>query len=471
MNLITKLMPHQVDAVKKLKRLKVGALYMEQGTGKTRTALELLKIKFDSKKINKAIWLCPCSVKENLRRDIIKHTGNFPDEIIEICGIETLSTSFKWNKHLQEISEKNDVFLLIDESNLIKNPFALRTMHITRISQLCKYKFILNGTPITRSEQDLFAQWFLLDWRILGYSSFYSFSANHLEYDEYGKVRRCLNTDYLSEKIAPYSYQIKKIDCLELPRKSYVTHYYRLSDEQISLYWETKDGFLELIREDNEATIYRLFTALSLVISGRKIVSNPNDKIRHIPLYKNPEDNPRIQALMDVIYGISEKCIIFCKYHEEINDICNVINKNYGLGSAVPFEGNLNLKKRQESIDKFESDAQFLVASKQCAGYGLNLQFCHYVVYYNNDFDLATRLQSEDRVHRIGQDHNVTYIDICSSCKFEDMVVSCLQKKENLLERFKDEIKKRNEVSLNDIDQPANTDGARICKKIKNQQK
>lgn len=110
-----------------------------------------------------------------------------------------------------KLVEQYDCYLIVDESNLVKNHLAKRTQNIIRLAEKCKYKMILNGTPITRTEQDLYAQWYVLDWRILGYKSFWSFSANHLEYDDTGRVRKCLNTDYLTEKIGPYSYQIKKI--------------------------------------------------------------------------------------------------------------------------------------------------------------------------------------------------------------------------------------------------------------------
>ena len=75
MTIKTKLYTHQKNAVEKLQKIKVGALYMEQGTGKTRTALELVKIRYERKKINHVIWLCPCSVKYNLQRDIELHVG------------------------------------------------------------------------------------------------------------------------------------------------------------------------------------------------------------------------------------------------------------------------------------------------------------------------------------------------------------------------------------------------------------
>ena len=49
---------------------------MEQGTGKTRTALELFRIRKNSNKAEKLIWLCPCSVKQNLKADILKHAAD-----------------------------------------------------------------------------------------------------------------------------------------------------------------------------------------------------------------------------------------------------------------------------------------------------------------------------------------------------------------------------------------------------------
>ena len=118
----------------------------------------------------------------------------------------------------------------MDESNLVKNPFALRSIHITNIASRCPYRLILNGTPISRNEADLFSQWYLLDPRILGYKSYYSFAANHLEYDDNThRVRRVLNVDYLTEKISPYSVQLKKSDVIKLPAKRMTTRKFYLT--------------------------------------------------------------------------------------------------------------------------------------------------------------------------------------------------------------------------------------------------
>ena len=233
MLLKTRLYEYQSKAVDKLSKLKVGALYMEQGTGKTRTALEIIKNKMIKGKVEVVLWLCPCSVKNNLKEDIIKHTGQKPSENnIIIKGIESLSSSDRLYLQLLELVKIYKVYLIVDESNLVKNKLAIRTERIIEISSFCKYKMILNGTPISKNEADLFAQWYILDWRILGYKSFYSFAANHLEYKKVrlpsgreimtDQIIRVLNVDYLTEKIAPYMYQIKKDEVLkELKPKQY----------------------------------------------------------------------------------------------------------------------------------------------------------------------------------------------------------------------------------------------------------
>lgn len=450
MILKTKLYEYQSKAVDKISKLKVGALYMEQGTGKTRTALEIIKNKMSKGKVEVVLWLCPCSVKNNLKEDIIKHTGELPTENnIIIKGIESLSNSDRLYLQLLELVKNYKVYLIVDESNLVKNKLAIRTERIIEISSFCKYKMILNGTPISKNEADLFAQWYILDWRILGYKSFYSFAANHLEYKKVrlpsgreittDQIIRVLNVDYLTEKIAPYMYQIKKDEVLkELKPKEYHMRYFCLDDLQEEEYGLTKELFLFNVVDWRSETIFKLFSALQHITSGKRVLSAPEKRMRTEKMY-TWENNPRIQCLKRTLEDIGEdKCIIFAKYQDEINDIALLLqseNKSY-----IEFTGKISQKKRQENREKFKNDVQFMLANKQCGAYGLNLQFCHNIIFYSNDFDLATRLQAEDRVHRIGQEKTVNIYDICCEYTIDVFIANCLQNKSNLLDSFKKQI-------------------------------
>ena len=54
------------------------------------------------------------------------------------------------------------------------------------------------------------------------------------------------------------------------------------------------------------------------------------------------------------------------------------------------------------------------------------------MVYYSNGYDLEKRLQSEDRAHRIGQNKNVTYIDIICEKTVDEKIVKALRNKINI---------------------------------------
>ncbi len=465
MELRTELFDYQQKAVEKLSHIKVGALYMEMGTGKTRTALELIYRRIQVGKVNYVIWLCPFSTKTNIRREIDKHSDLLNSANISIVGIETLSTSLKENVRLLNIAQSRKVFLIVDESNMVKNPAALRTKHITQLAENCPYKLILNGTPVSRTEADLFAQWYLLDWRILGYHSYYSFAANHLEYDDKfrGRIRRVLNVDYLTDKIAPYSVQVKKSECLSLPPKVYNTCYFSLTKKQSEHYMDVLDSFLDesVIGTDMESVvIYRTLNALQQVCSGRYVGGDCKNPIFHHPFFKNTEDNPRIQVLMELVNSLDkgEKAVIWCNYQHEIDSVIEILKK-YNF-SCVEFTGRISSKLRDEAVSDFENETQFFVANKACAKYSLNLQFCHQAIYYNNDWDWANRAQSEDRIYRVGTNQRVFVTDIIASSAIDERVVNCLSRKANMEQQFKRHLAEKNykewlslksEEDLNDI--------------------
>lgn len=445
MTLNSDLLEYQKKAVSKLIKLKVGALFMEQGTGKTVTTLELARRRLAANKIEHVVWLCPCSAKDNIKREIIKHCSVDMQKVFTICGIETLSTSIKANSYLLDLANKKKCFLVIDESLFVKNPGAYRTKNIKKLAKECQYRIILNGTPISKNEADLFAQFYLLDWRILGYQSYWSFSANHLEYDDYGNLRRVLNTDYLAEKIAPYTFQILKSECLTLPDKIYDTVYFNLTEEQFIEYQHVADVLLLQINEWRPETVYRLFSALQAVISGKKVQFNESHSHFYTSeFFDNPMKNPRIRTVLD--YLDDDKTIIFCRYESEVSQLVEILGD-----TAVRFDGKIAQKLRGKALNSFAKDKKYLIANPNCAGYSLNLQFCHKIINMSNTWDLGSRLQSEDRVHRIGQNYDIEIIDVCAEGTLDEQILKCLRRKENLLDSIKDSIKTQSRLNQDSI--------------------
>lgn len=76
----------QKKAIEKFKKLKVGALFMKQGTGKTRAALELV----NSTNTDILLIVCPYIAKENINKEV-KRWGVHCQYLI--VGYETISAS------------------------------------------------------------------------------------------------------------------------------------------------------------------------------------------------------------------------------------------------------------------------------------------------------------------------------------------------------------------------------------------
>lgn len=459
-NATTTLLPHQQEAVAKLLPTRVGALFMDMGTGKSRTAIELARIR--QEKIDRVIWLCPVSLKQTIRHEIITHTDCNDDDIVVfdnktntrnirqaiwyIIGIESISSSSRvalTTNHI--ITEKS--LVIVDESSYIKGHRSMRTQRITHYAKRARYRMILTGTPISQGVVDLYAQMRFLSPKILGYRSFYSFANNHLEYSarHKGLIVDSHNTEWIAAKIHPYIYQVTKDECLNLPDKLYESRYFELSREQQDYYDEIKkELLLEIdIADFTSYLIFQLFTALQQISCGflNRIRTDyaGNTTIELIEMR-----NERLEILMETIDSIpaTEKIIIWAKYRYDIQQIHKTLVDEYGEEYCALFYGDLNEKRRAIEIENFRQSARFFIATPSCGGYGLTLNEARTVIFYNNGFKYSERIQAEDRCHRIGQEHRVTYIDIWSDAGIDGKIELALDSKSDAVRAFKEEVDK-----------------------------
>ena len=451
----TELMPWQEAAVLKLKPTRVGGLFMEMGTGKTRTAIEIIKRKLH--KIDKVVWFCPVSLKQTIFLEILKHTDardiyifddkttstNIPDVRWIIIGIESMSSSNRSVFAARELITEN-TFVVLDESSYIKGHRAKRTERIILISENAKYRFVLTGTPISQGVEDLFSQMKFLSPNILGYRSWYTFANNHLEYSERhpGLIVATHNTEQLAAKIAPYVYQVTKDECMTLPGKHYQTKYFKLTGEQREAYETAKNEILlniDMMDDFKPYTIFRLYGVLQQIASGfwnhRHIKGDVPSPYRY-GLLEFPEN--RLDALINILPD-NEKIIIWAKFRYDIDRIVTALKEYYGPESVAIFTGSTPQKQRQAEVEKFMGTAQFFVSTQSCGGHGLTLNEASSVVFFSNSFKYSERLQAEDRCHRLGLDHEIQYYDIiCPG--IDEKIWEALSRKENVADSFKREV-------------------------------
>lgn len=462
----TELDPHQIPAYQKIKPVRVGALLMPMGSGKTRVAIELIHAR--RFKIDRVVWFCPVNAKDNIRSEILIHTTAKPEDVYVftdrtneenlpvaswyIIGIESLSQSNRvtLTTHCL-ITEKT--FVVLDESDYCKRHCAKRTMRITVLSKHSRYRLALTGTVISQGEVDLFAQMRFLSPKILGYSSFYSFAANHLEYSEKypGRIVRTLNTEYLAAKIAPYVYQVTEDECMKLPERLYSTRYFNMTNDQREWYEAAKYELLFKLdeRDIDDCTIFRLFGVLQQIICGfwnRRI----GGEFQFIEF-----PHRRLQTLSDTIQEIpaDEKIIIWAKYRYDIAKIQELLTREYGPDSFSLLYGDIRKKQRIIEITQFRQEKKFLLATQSCGSRSLTLNEAHYEIFYNNSFKWSERYQAEKRIHRRGQRYPVHYIDLYCNDSIDYRIWRALTHKEGVAESFRREIEavKNNKVKLREL--------------------
>ena len=120
-------MQHQKDAVNKLKKIKVSGLFMDMGTGKTRTAIELIVQR--EYKISKVVYFCPVTLRETVYQEFLKHTNikernicifddktsikNIPGVFVYIVGIESMSNSKRVVLTVNRLIDNNTFIIII----------------------------------------------------------------------------------------------------------------------------------------------------------------------------------------------------------------------------------------------------------------------------------------------------------------------------------------------------------------------
>ena len=445
----TNLMKHQQEAVTKVLPSRVGALFMDMGTGKTRTSIELANLR--AVKIDKVVWFAPVSLKLSVAEEIRKHTDcqdicvfgdktnqrNLPDVRWYVVGIESMSSS---NRVVATVNSliTDQTMVILDESSYIKGPHSKRTERLTFICAKAKYRMILTGTPLSQGVVDLFAQMRFLSPKILGYGSFYSFAANHLEYSERfpGMIVRAHNTEWLASKINPYTYQVRKKDCVDLPEKIYSTKWCYKTMEQNYTYERVKNEFLDFVDPDdwNSYQLFKLFSSLQQVVSGYY-----NERLKGGKFKLNEYQNDRPGVLEEITSRVpaDEQVIIWAKYMYDIEQIKKVLEgKTYAV-----YTGKQSEKQKEEAKLAFQSgDAQYFVATPSSGGHGLTLIEASTVIFYNNGFKYSERIQAEDRAHRIGQTKNVHYIDIACGNSIDERIMDAISTKASTLKSFQNEI-------------------------------
>ena len=435
--------------------------FMEMGCGKSKVLIDNVAWLYDQKKIDTVVIVAPKGVYRNwqvseipahLREDIEhevyvwnpnpnKDQQRHLKEGIEerkklrifLVNVEGFATT-KVRKYMEMFVRGSSFLLAVDESTTIKNPKAKRTKALVAIGKSASFRRILTGSPVTKSPMDLYSQCGFMDTELLGHDSYYSFQGRYaivrtqrMGSHSFQQIVGYRNLEELSTKLDSFSYRVTKDEALDLPAKIYTVREVNLNDKQREYYMSLKKAAIVLLGDGELVSAPAVMTQLlrlQQVLCGH-LKTDDGDLVEF--------KTNRITALLETVEEMSGKIIIWSRFRYDIIKITEELKKVYGCDSTVNYFGDTSDSDRQAAIRRFQfEDARFFVANPQTAGFGLTLTAATNVIYYANDFNLETRIQSEDRCHRIGQHHPVTYVDLVTRGSIDEYIVRSLRAKIDL---------------------------------------
>ena len=130
-----------------------------------------------------------------------------------------------------------------------------------------------------------------------------------------------------------------------------------------------------------------------------------------------------------------DKILIFTESKDTLTHITRRIEKwGYTVNNI---HGGMSLEERVRAEKVFKNETRVMVAT-EAAGEGINLQFCHLMVNYDLPWNSNRLEQRMGRVHRYGQQKEVTVFNLVAAETREGQVMSTLLKKLDEIKRVFD---------------------------------
>ena len=428
---------YQKDIVNAALNSECFGIFSDTGTGKAAMGLEI------AAHYNKTIVLCPLSVIETAWIDdchkfypnqtIINVWGNsktdrikklHTDSHIYVMNYE----SFKILRN--EIRKMQFDCLIVDESSVMKNMSSQITIMLLDIAATIPHRFVLSGCPTPNHNSEIFPQMKFVDPELFG-NNYYGFLARYFHQDM-ANPHNWYQTDEDKERyyarLSDKSIFLKKEDCVDLPDKVFEIRKFDLAKKQREYYDSVWFDIQSNINHWSKFEFTAKLMKLREITSG--FIINKDKSITDF-------ENNKEEALKDVIAEIgNQPIIVWCQFTHEINILAKKFG-GVGLTSST--------KNRDEIIRKFKNnEIKLLFTHPKLIGKGLTFANCTYNVYYSLSFSYEEFKQSQDRIHRIGQNNKCTYIILQANNTIEVKIYDCVQRKGNAVDELYLEMGLRN---------------------------
>ncbi len=420
-------------------------LWHDIGTGKTLTALFMMQI-WGVKKI---LIVSPNAVSDTWNKEVKKGTNHKiylltgttkqREEILDLNKKGVYWINYEGLKYLFGDNIKNKGFVanidiiyelkklgfegfIIDEIHKFRHWSAIQTKIGFHISRNMKYVIALTGTPISRSEIDLWAEYFVLD---LGKSlgkNFWRFTRQYFNKRPFSnpsfKIKSSSYRNRLLSQVKNNTIRFSREECQDINKVVYEKRIVKFTKNQKKIYDDlTNNWTIEL-----GSTKINLKNAMTLSGKLRQIATGFIYDKEHNPI--DIQCN-KYRELIDCLEEIEGSVVVYYNFKYEGILIGRHLEKEKIKYSML--KGGMKKSKYNLEKEKFlNKKTKVILIHPQTGGEGLDgLQhICNTGIFFSNtDSGAIIRKQCEGRIDRNLQKNHCLFIDIFVKESIEETII------------------------------------------------
>ena len=399
-----KLYAHQEEVLSNSEQFNRVAYYYDMGLGKTFIGSE--KMRQLGNRVNLLVcqkskvqdWLehfktyYPDYTIKDLTKDKIYHQGQN-----KYIGVINYDLIYRRNYNLKDFT------LILDESSVIANENTKRSKAILKLN--FENVILLSGTPVSGKYEKLYSQCKLLGWKITKKEFYARYIIEHA----------------IMKSSVPFPLKIvvgyKNVEELKDNLKKYGA-FFKKSDEVMNL----PEQNFNILYCDTTREYKKFLQDRIITVQGKELIGDTTlTKMLYERQLCSQYNKHKIQVFKDLLNDTDDRLIVFYNFNDELNTLKELTDRPISI-----VNGSMRDLDNYENKDNSITFIQYQAGSK-----GLNLQKANKIIYYSLPLSVENFMQSQKRIHRIGQKNNCFYYILEAKDSIDGKIYKTLQKGED----------------------------------------
>jgi SNF2 family DNA or RNA helicase len=410
------------------------------GTGKTKVAVDLV---MNWVNVRRVLILCPKSVLGVWFREFNKHCiipfqmlllskGSNEKKSAQVqhfmgspeLQVVVVNYESAWRTPLSDtlLTKKWDV-VICDESQRIARHGTKQSEFAYNLVERSRKRICLTGTPYPQGQHSIFGQARFVDPGFFG-TSWVRFRNTYCEVGTFGAdhIVGYKNTQQFSKICSLFIYHVGQ-EVLDLPPVMHEKIPLELTDKTRKIYNKLEEELCVFLENGGEVTAPNGLVKLIRLrqITSGFVTADGEDCPERI-------SNEKIDALEDLLDGITEPVVVFAEFRWDLDAIRTVAEKlgrRYGEVSGA-------LKDGIDENSLMNPNVDVVGVNWKAGGVGIDLTRARYVVIYSSTYSSADYEQGLARVHRPGQTRPVTFYHLVCQQTTDQAVYRAIKRKQDI---------------------------------------